>query len=161
MKHIISTRWSTNPNQGHSHFPYNFWSLHEYLIHYQGVDSYAHLNDHIGPPPQLCCLLSLEWLTYFEHRIQSLSNTCLLVSILFMWYTTPNHITWKCKCSSNRIRVAYLRSAVHTRVTTRVITSCHIMWWWHDTGPKNVALDGGGGGGANNLPWGKISIVGE
>ena len=42
MKHLISARWSTNPNRGRlSHFPHNFQRLHEYLIHYQGEDSYA------------------------------------------------------------------------------------------------------------------------
>ena len=39
MKHVISTRWLANPNQGGGHFPH---SLYEYLINYQSEDSRAH-----------------------------------------------------------------------------------------------------------------------
>ena len=42
MKHMISLRWLANPKRGPSHFPYNFWSSYEYLIHYQSEDLHAH-----------------------------------------------------------------------------------------------------------------------
>ena len=45
--------------------------------------------------PRLCWVLSLEWLLYFEHVIQSIGNTCLNVSILG---ATPNHIPLKYRC---------------------------------------------------------------
>ena len=51
----------------------------------------------INPPPthtqpQLCWLLNIEWLSCFEHVVQSLSSTCLFASILG---ATPNHIALK------------------------------------------------------------------
>ena len=49
MKHEISSRWLANPDQGRAHFPHNFQSPHEYLIHIQSEDSPAHIG-HIGPP---------------------------------------------------------------------------------------------------------------
>jgi hypothetical protein len=51
--------------------------------------------DHIGPPPpspppkKMCCLSSLEWLTNFEHVVQSLSNIGVSIRI------TPNHTPLK------------------------------------------------------------------
>ena len=56
MKHTISTKWCTNPSQGHSHFLHNFQSLYKYRMHYGSEDSCA--NGHIGHP-QLCRLLNL------------------------------------------------------------------------------------------------------
>ena len=44
---------------------------------------------------QLCWLLSLEWLSYFEHVVHSLLNTYLLVFIL---RTRSNHILLKQRC---------------------------------------------------------------
>ena len=38
------------------------------------------LRGHIGPP-QLCWLLNLEWLTYFEHVLQSLLNIWCLFGV--------------------------------------------------------------------------------
>jgi hypothetical protein len=54
MKHAISTRRLANPNhQGRSHFPHNFWSLFNNLLHYQSKDFLCSLDDHVGhPPPQ-------------------------------------------------------------------------------------------------------------
>ena len=49
MKHEVSTRWLANPDQGRGHFPHNFQSAHEYLIHIQSEDSHAHIG-HIDPP---------------------------------------------------------------------------------------------------------------
>ena len=34
LKHVSTTRWLANPNQGRSHFPCNFWNL-TCLIHCQ------------------------------------------------------------------------------------------------------------------------------
>ena len=42
MKHVISTTWLANPNQGGCYFPHNFQGSYEYLIHYQREDSHAH-----------------------------------------------------------------------------------------------------------------------
>jgi hypothetical protein len=33
IKHMISTRWLANPNQGRSRLSHNFRSSYEYLIH--------------------------------------------------------------------------------------------------------------------------------
>ena len=49
--------------------------------------------------PQLCWLLNLGWLTLVEHVVQSLLNTCLLVSIL---RSTPHHTPLKHRCPINR-----------------------------------------------------------
>ena len=51
-------------------------------------------NGHTGPP-QLCWPLSLEWIAYFEHVVQSPFNTYLLVSVLRF---TPNHIPVNYRC---------------------------------------------------------------
>ena len=42
MRHTISTRWLANPCQGCNHFPHDFQSPYEYLIHNQSEDSYDH-----------------------------------------------------------------------------------------------------------------------
>jgi hypothetical protein len=42
MKHTVSTyEMLANPNQGRSHFPYKFWSSHQYRIHYQSDNFHA------------------------------------------------------------------------------------------------------------------------
>ena len=48
----------------------------QYLIHHQSENSHA-LNSHKGPL-QICWLLSLEWVSYFEHVLQ-----CLLKNMFF------------------------------------------------------------------------------
>ena len=35
----ISARRLANPNSARSHFPHDFWSSYEYLIHYQSEHS--------------------------------------------------------------------------------------------------------------------------
>ena len=47
----------------------------------------------------LCSLLSLKWLSYFEHIIQSLSNTCFFLAPVLG--ATPNHIPLKNSCPMN------------------------------------------------------------
>ena len=39
MKHAISTRWLEIPNESQTHFPHNFLSSSEILIHYQSKHS--------------------------------------------------------------------------------------------------------------------------
>ena len=54
--------------------------------------------------PQLCWEFKLEWLTYFKHAFQFISNKYFLVSILG---ATPNHTPLKYRCpinTTNRIR---------------------------------------------------------
>ena len=54
MKHAISTRLLTNPNEDNSHFPHNLRSLYEHHAHFQSEDSRAHeMVIYIGPP-SLC-----------------------------------------------------------------------------------------------------------
>ena len=63
------------------------------------------LNGHISFP--ICWLLSLEWLTHFEHTAQSFVVTCLFIFVLGV---TTNHNALKSKCpnkKSNRIRIVY------------------------------------------------------
>lgn len=43
-------------------------------------------------PPQLWRVLSLEWLMYFEHILESLVNTCLLESFLDGQLTTYHSV---------------------------------------------------------------------
>ena len=42
MKYANSPRWLANPNKGCSHFPHNFQSSYEYLIHCQSEDLNVH-----------------------------------------------------------------------------------------------------------------------
>ena len=53
--------------------PHNYRSSYEYLIHCQRKDSHAHYVL-IYVPMQSCHLLSLEWLSYFEHIIHILQS---------------------------------------------------------------------------------------
>ena len=54
MKHAISARWLANPNQASSQFLHDFWSLFEYLVHYQSEDWFlCSLGVHIGSPIML------------------------------------------------------------------------------------------------------------
>ena len=41
VKHPISVRWLANPNRGCRHFPRDFWSSFEYLMHCWGEGSHA------------------------------------------------------------------------------------------------------------------------
>ena len=38
---------------------------------------FFNINGHISPPPKYVAYMNLEWLSYFEHVIQSLLNTSL------------------------------------------------------------------------------------
>ena len=64
------------PYHSCSHFPHDFWSSYEDLIHYQCEDSCAHLNG--------CYvrLLNLERLSYFEHVVhtypRATTNRCAI-----------------------------------------------------------------------------------
>ena len=54
-------------------------------------------------------VIHLEWLSYFEHKVQSLLNTCLLY--IHSW-NPPNHIPLRNRCLiklSNQIRHIYLK----------------------------------------------------
>jgi hypothetical protein len=62
VKLEISTRWLANPNRGRSHFPHDFGAHMNILVFTKR--SYMF--------PQLCQILSLEWLSNFEHAVQSL-----------------------------------------------------------------------------------------
>ena len=42
------------------------------------------------PPPQLCPLLNLEWLSYYEHTIQSILNTCFFG----LWFWESHQTTY-------------------------------------------------------------------
>ena len=104
MKHVLSTTWLANWSQGHSHFRHNFQRSYEYLIHYhQQWRFLCSLNGHIlppstPPPPQLCWLLSLQWLSYLEH--------CDPISFKHVSFT-PNQIplTYRCPIKrTNRFR---------------------------------------------------------
>ena len=68
------------------------------------------VNGHIGPP-QICWLLNLCGLTYFEHRVQSLFDACLLYFYISIILATPNpyrssRIVWI--FAGYRIRHVYL-----------------------------------------------------
>ena len=39
IKHLISTQWLANSNRRCSHFPHNFWTSYNYLIHPQSETS--------------------------------------------------------------------------------------------------------------------------
>ena len=107
MKHVITTRWLANQNQGSSIWPYSllFESSYEYLIYYQSEDS--HVHQMILWIPQLCWLLSLECLSYFEHTIQSLLKTCLF-GIRSWKHIKPHTYLYTCAIKiRNRIRHAY------------------------------------------------------
>ena len=81
-------------------------------MHYQNEDSYAHwMVIKVSPLhlSQLCWVSSLEWLWYFEHMVQSLLNTWILVFVLG---ATPNHKPLRNMCMikiSSRIRHVYLQ----------------------------------------------------
>jgi hypothetical protein len=108
MKHVISMRWLADPKQGCGRFPHIFYliwisySLSTWRFLYS-------LNGHIRPP-QLCKLLSLEWLSYFEH-VSPISSTHIFF-LVYVLGATPNHIPLKYRCLikiSYRIRHVYHR----------------------------------------------------
>ena len=108
MKHVISMRWLADPKQGYGRFPHN-------VLPYMNILFIINvkilvLNKWSYRSPQLCKLLSLEWLSYFEH-VNPISSIYIsfLVSVLG---ATPNHIPLKYRCLikiSYRIRHVYHR----------------------------------------------------
>jgi hypothetical protein len=74
MRRTITTRWFANPNWGNNNVLHNLWSSHKYLIYCESENSHA---------PQLCWLLNLDWLLYFEHVVRSLfQHMFVLVYVL-------------------------------------------------------------------------------
>jgi hypothetical protein len=108
---------------------------------------------HVGTPfpPQLCWLLFLEWMSYFEHVVLFLfQRDSYLISILG---TTPNHMPLNYRCPSKRngrLRVVYLRATSHTRLRTR------------DRYTSSTIIDGEGGSGPSSLhttlAWGTNGV---
>jgi hypothetical protein len=89
-------------------------------------------------------LLKLVYLSYFEHTIQSLLNTCLLVSILKV---TPNHVPLKYKgvlirkkpnegCLLTLFSVTRppIPTAQQGRLPSSISTRPKVLWW----APKHV-----------------------
>ena len=75
--HAISAIWLGNPNRARSRSPHSFQSAYEYPVDYQSEEFCAHWSGHIGLPNHTA-FWGLERLAYFEHVVQSLSNTrCL------------------------------------------------------------------------------------
>ena len=66
------------------------------------------LNGHISPP-LLCWLLNLEWISCFEHVVQSLWNTYLLGNLFSEAHLTIYHSNKMSNKESKRIRVGYLK----------------------------------------------------
>ena len=75
-KHLISTRGLASLDQARSHFPHNIQISYEYLIICQSQDCHAQWKVICPPPPQkkLCWLFNIEWLSYFEHIVQSMTR---------------------------------------------------------------------------------------
>lgn len=68
------------------------------------------LSGHIGGPSQFYILLNLEWLSYLEHVVQSLLDTCVFF-VSSIVGVTCNHIPLESRClmkRSNRSRHVYL-----------------------------------------------------
>ena len=62
----MSTRWLENPNEDPNQFVLIFWSSHEYVIHHQSEDSYAHSNGLICPTrPQIMLTTELRMISIF------------------------------------------------------------------------------------------------
>ena len=70
MKQAISMRWLADPNQGHSHFPHDFQSSYDNLIHYQSEESCSHLVVIYVSPIMLT--IKPRMVSNFEHMVQSL-----------------------------------------------------------------------------------------
>ena len=91
---------------GHSYFPRRFWSLYK---HFHSLAkwrfSWCSWNGHIARSSlPIMCILSVEWLPYYEHAVQSLPR---YVSFLYLfwepWQTTyhskPHTTIHICRCS--------------------------------------------------------------
>ena len=67
--HILSL-WLADPNKSHNHFSHDIWTSNEYQSEVCHVKwSYSPFN--------YSRVLNLEWLSYFEHVLQPLFNTCI------------------------------------------------------------------------------------
>ena len=119
-KHAIGTRWLAYRTRGHSHFPRDFWSWFEYSSCSSSKWSFlCPVSGHVGPP-QLCCLLSLEWLTCFWVR-----------HIIFVLGVTPNHILLKSQVTishwDKQLNHAFLPYSVTFLKRTHIIDQC-VVW---------------------------------
>ena len=106
MRHIISVRRLANLNRAWSHLFHSLGSSHEYHIHCQSEDFRANYTcDHMGPPTML---LSLEWLAYFKHVVQSLSSTWSFWCPLLVPHLTTYHSTTSVHCCYVEFRHVYI-----------------------------------------------------
>ena len=85
MKHAIGVRWLTNSNCDCNHFPPKFQSSYDILFIVKVkirflIWSYG--------SPHWCWLLSLKWLTEFEHVVQCVLNTSFWCPFLDPYSTT-------------------------------------------------------------------------
>lgn len=89
----IWARWLAIANRGHSYFPLDFQTVCEYLISYVWSKWRVSclLSSHIGPSIFFPKQLSIEWLSYYVHTYQSLSNTCLFY--ICSWSHTKSYTT--------------------------------------------------------------------
>ena len=95
MKHVIGTRWLANPSRGRNHFPHDFGAYMSILFIIKvKIPMFNEWSS--SPPPINFTLLSLEWLSHFEHLVQNFSECMLL--LVFVPGATPDHAPFKYRC---------------------------------------------------------------
>ena len=85
-----NARRLAKPSCAYSHLPHNCLRSYEYIIIIKAKIHVLIKWSYRSPLPYW--ILNLEWLTYFEHKIQSLLNTCFF-GVHFR--SAPNHIPLK------------------------------------------------------------------
>ena len=127
MKLNIDTRSLANSDWGCNHFSHNYWSSHEYLVHYESNDFCVHQM--VIPPHththQLCLLLSQK-----GYHILSMHSNLLCTHVIFMSFLgiTPNCIPLKYIRpinTNNQIRHIFLRRWTCRREHVRVCAKKH------------------------------------
>ena len=80
MKHAISTRWLTNPNQGCSQISHTFWGLNDFIVHYQSKNSFMLMKWSYRSRAPIRLNIDPRMVYHiFEYAIYSLLRTCLFL----------------------------------------------------------------------------------
>ena len=96
----------------------------------------GHIDDRNLPPsPCFGWLLSLEWLSHFEHIIHSPMSFWRCVFLMYVLGATPNYIPLKCRCvvKTSNWNHAHLPCVVRMLRNTELFNFRRGPWWAYES----------------------------
>lgn len=131
MKHMLSTRWSTNLNWSCNHFPHYIFSSYEFLVHFQSEDP-LQIKWSCYPPPPAPTMLAIEDIMvtiFWAHGSICFKHIVFLEPHLILYHSNIDiQLRYISELCTSTLNIKILNTRLSHGIHPGWIPYCRVEW---------------------------------